>query len=421
MTDTRVLSVDVKDLRVGYYVQINEGWLLHPFVMNAFLIESTEQIKKFVASGIQYVDVVPGKSIVEVVGISESVDSKPIVQLERSESIRESIPEEYIQPETVQDIIDRCEQKVSQFREQYDSSFAMAISNPRKVFYDAKKSIFDSVETLLNADKVVIRLVTESSNSTASMHSVNVMMLSMLLGKELGYDKTELIDISLVGFFHDIGKVKLPVAIRNQRPDFSRAELRLYQSHVQFGHEIGVNMGLSDKMLNALAKHHQFIDGSGYPSPVNIGQFDTFARIISIIDSYDSYCNCVSASTSMTPHEALSLMYTKLSNKYDKHILGKFIRMMGVYPPGSIVQMTDSRYAIVVGVNSDNPLRPYIVFYSDEVPYHDSIVTNMNANDECIIRRSICLSKLPTEVVEKFGASRISIYFDPIKNAAAVQ
>ena len=92
-----------------------------------------------------------------------------------------------------------------------------------------------------------------------------------------------------------------------------------------------------------IAQHHEHADGSGFPLKLNTDRMTLAARIVALVDRYDNLCNPYFLAKAMTPHEALSLLFAQGKTQYDTTILSGFIKMMGVYPPGSTVQLTDDR------------------------------------------------------------------------------
>ena len=107
-----------------------------------------------------------------------------------------------------------------------------------------------------------------------------------------------------------------------------------------------------------IAQHHEHADGSGFPLQPQQRPDDDGGAHRRLVNRYDNLCNPHLLAKAMTPHEALSLLFAQGKPKFDTSILDAFIKMMGVYPPGSTVQLTDDRYALVVGVNSSRPLKP---------------------------------------------------------------
>ena len=118
----------------------------------------------------------------------------------------------------------------------------------------------------------------------------------------------------------------------------------------------------------------------------------------------------------MTPHEALSLLFAQGKSKFDTSILNAFIKMMGVYPPGSTVQLTDDRYALVVGANSSRPLRPSVMVYEPGVSREEALVLDLDQTENLGIRRSIRPTQLPQAAYEYLSPrQRVAYFFEPVR------
>jgi hypothetical protein len=128
-----------------------------------------------------------------------------------------------------------------------------------------------------------------------------------------------------------------------------------------------------------IAQHHEHADGSGFPAGLNSDRMTMAARIVALVNRYDNLCNPRLPARALTPHEALSLLFAQGRSKFDTSILGAFIKMMGVYPPGSTVQLTDDRYATVVAVNSSRPLKPSVLVHDPAVPREEALVLDLES------------------------------------------
>jgi hypothetical protein len=117
----------------------------------------------------------------------------------------------------------------------------------------------------------------------------------------------------------------------------------------------------------------------------------------------------------MTPHEALSLMFAQGRNRFDATMLNAFIRMMGVYPPGSTVQLTDDRYALVVSVNSARPLKPRVMVHDTKIPKDEALILNLEEMPDLGIRRSLKPQFLPRASLDYLSPrARIAYFFDAV-------
>ncbi|MGJ4748834.1 HD-GYP domain-containing protein, partial [Leptospira sp. SA-E8] len=145
-----------------------------------------------------------------------------------------------------------------------------------------------------------IRLLSESVGERAAMHPVNFTVMSLLLGKAMGFSAADLVDLGLVAFLHDMGKLKLPQRVRSYEEGFSGEDLKQYQEHVAIGVAIGNRMGLPEGAMMAIAQHHELIDGSGFPSRLLADDLTPSARILALVNRYDNLCNPQRLATALT-------------------------------------------------------------------------------------------------------------------------
>jgi hypothetical protein len=139
------------------------------------------------------------------------------------------------------------------------------------------------------------------------------------------------------------------------------------------------------------------------------------ARVVSLVNRYDNLCNPQARTLALTPHEAVSVLFAQGRQRFDATVLNAFIRMMGVYPAGSLVQLTDDRFALVVGVNSSRPLKPRVLVHDPRVPRSEALVLDLEQMPDLGIRRSLPASKLPAPTIEYLDPRpRVSYYFEAL-------
>jgi hypothetical protein len=179
-------------------------------------------------------------------------------------------------------------------------------------------------------------------------------------------------------------------------------------------------MGLEPGPLLIIAQHHEHADGSGFPNKLNMDRMSMGARIVALVNRFDGLCNPMLPSKSLTPHEALSLMFAQGRNRFDATMLNAFIRMMGVYPPGSTVQLTDDRYALVVSVNSARPLKPQVMVHEPSVKSEEALILNLEEMPDLGIRRSLKPMFMPRASLDYLSPRpRISYFFDSVSPGGA--
>jgi len=204
----------------------------------------------------------------------------------------------------------------------------------------------------------------------------------------------------------------LPERLRWPVDSITQAERLQYQSHVALGVNLARKMGLSANAMLAIAQHHEHADGSGYPGHFRSDKISPLSHVVALVNHYDNLCNPGNLQHAMTPHEALALIFAQHKSQYEADTLTSFIRLMGIYPPGSVVQLTDQRYALVVSVNAERPIKPLVLIHNPEVPRNSAMVVNLEYERNIGIHRSLSALQLPKAVFDYLSPSaRLCYYF----------
>jgi putative nucleotidyltransferase with HDIG domain len=172
-------------------------------------------------------------------------------------------------------------------------------------------------------------------------------------------------EMGIGALFHDIGKLDVTERLRYSSAHFSAAEQRSYEDHVSFGIARARKMGLSSIATLVIAQHHEMADGSGVPLHLINDRISLAARVVALINRYDNLCNPHIISQALTPHEAIAQIYAQAQHKFDSVILVAFVKMMGVYPVGSMVRLRSGYLAVVTQQNPVKLTAPEVkVFFS---------------------------------------------------------
>ena len=237
------------------------------------------------------------------------------------------------------------------------------------------------------------------------------MVVSLMLGRALGLPRDALVELGMAALLHDIGKLELPDRFRCAEESFSLAEHRLYQSHVVHSISMAQSMGLPPGVVAGIAQHHEMADGSGFPARLTAEQMQICGKIVAVVNRYDNFCNPARGTVVTTPHEALSVMFAQMKPRFDPEVLATFIRMMGVYPPGSIVQLGNDRFGMVVSVNPQRPLRPRVIVHDPAVPRKEALILDLETQPELSIRRSLKPHQLPKAALDYLSPRQRICYF----------
>lgn len=276
--------------------------------------------------------------------------------------------------------------------------------NPEASRAKAEAIVNGLVDSVLTESDVVLHAV--SSNKTdpeVYVHALNVTVLALMLAKTIDMSEQEARELGLAALFHDLGKT-----------EEYRTKVILDQ-HCENGARMAQEAGLPQRVANIILQHHECVDGSGTPRHLKAEQIDPLARLLAIVNVYDNLCNPSSAAQAMSPYEALAYMYNVDAKKYDAQLLQYFIRSLGVYPPGSIVQLSNGIYGIVMTANPSSPMLPFVMIYAPNVPRKTLVVIDLSEEAGLTIKKCLKPKDLPQEVYDYFSP-RNRVYYYYLKN-----
>lgn len=410
-------TVAIEDLRVGMYVHLDGGWLSHPFPLSAFRISTPAEINTLRGLGLARVRWVPEKS--DLAGAAHEAPVAVQAALHTAEVNEADRQRAWLAEQ--REAAQRCERQYGEAASVLREVTATLAAQPQQAGRATAALTQAMLDKMLAADEVSIRLVNGGGDRNAA-HSLNVAVISMLIARNLGLPAGEMLDLGVGALLHDVGKQDVADRLRHPEDGFSAAELNAYRDHVAKGVAHGQRMLLSAGALAVIAQHHENADGSGFPLRLPADRLTLGARIVAIVNRYDNLCNPGSRTLPLTPHEAVAMLFAQSRSRFDPPVLNAFIRMMGVYPTGSLVQLTDERYAMVVGVNSTRPLKPRVLVHGQAgtrpgpraAAGGSAQLLDLETQPDLGIRRSLPANRLPPAVLASLDPRpRIAYYFEP--------
>lgn len=423
MNSPVTLTISVDQLCVGLYVHLDVSWLDHSFARNSFKIKSDDQIAAIKKLGIKKIRVEPARcecrplplnpdpaaaaaAAPELPGMSAEEEAMIAAKKERIARIVEE-----------RAAIEKCEKEFLKAGNALKNITRNLFSRPQDAYKDADALVQQMLDALLADKNIAIHLMNDKiGGEDTYYHSLNVSVLAMMLAKELSLPPDDIKALGIGCLFHDIGKVEIPDRIVNKTFPLTRAEQNLLQMHCQYGLAIGAKIGLPRAALDIIMQHHEYIDGSGYPQQLALDKISMLARIVCVINTYDNFCNRPNPADSLTPYEALSMMFKQQRKLFDPAPLNIFIRCMGVYPPGTLVKLADDTVGMVISINSGKPLRPTILIYDPSVPKNEAIILDLAADTDLEISASLKPSQLTPQMYEYLSPrKRMSYFFDTPK------
>lgn len=418
--------IAVDKLRVGIFISLELKWFEHPFLYNSFKIKNLSQIQALKDLGLAEVLWIPEKSDPQSVPQTKGIAGPappptvpPLMPVGKLWDIKKARIQRLQERNRK---IQLCEKHYQQTYGQVKRVMQNLVSGSEEAALQANVVIHDMVGSLLSEHEVIVHLMNgKGQDEGVFYHSLNVAILALLIGKEYGMDAQSLQDMGVGALFHDIGKHRIPKRILYKQSPLSAAERRILKLHPKYGEEIASKIKtLPRESVQIIGQHHETNDGEGYPCGLKGDQISIPTKIMSIANVYDNYCNQLNPEDSMTPHEALSYMFTRQKNHFEAKLLSLFIRCMGIYPPGTILQLSNDLIGIVVSVPPGNQLRPSILIYDPEIPQKEALIWDLVEDPELTIVRSLRPAQLEPEVYAYLNPRiRVTYSFDTFKGPSS--
>jgi putative nucleotidyltransferase with HDIG domain len=196
-------------------------------------------------------------------------------------------------------------------------------------------------------------------------HSVNVAMLSLLIGKQIGLDDAALESLVEAALLHDIGKTRIPLDVVKKPGALEKRERRMMEAHTTFGAEILVETdGLRPMTPIVALEHHRSVKGTGYP---DLGDAvpHVMSQIVSVADIYEAITGARTYQAPTLPERACLVLARLAGEKLNSAIVKAFVNAITFFPLGSMVQTTRNEIAIVVGINPCDPLHPQLALVNE--------------------------------------------------------
>ncbi|NOS90236.1 MAG: HD-GYP domain-containing protein [Methylococcaceae bacterium] len=354
-------KINVEDLQVGMYVsQLDKPWLESNFIYQGFELKNQADINAV-------------KQQCRFVYIDRKKENKSL-------SFQASTPE-FGKESTIASA--RPPRPLSTFSKEIDRAGYVykETSSLVKSFMDdmflgrtisvkmAKKAVSDCVNSVLNAPDALLWMTQlKNRDLYTSQHSMNVCILAITLGRQINLSIDQLNVLGLCGMMHDMGKMRVPLEILNKPGSLGAEELKIMQSHAEMGWRLlQSSKEMSSEAIEVAHSHHERLDGTGYPRKLKGSEISLYTRIVAIVDMYDAITSDRAYQKGRTHIDAISIMTKLCGNHLDADLTYKFIECLGIYPPGSIIEMSNGEIAIVVEANQEKKLKPKIIILLDEL------------------------------------------------------
>lgn len=367
MATQHTRSIAIDDLVVGMYiVGLDRPWLQSPFLLPRRRIGCGAEIARLKAYGVRQVtiDLSRGLDRLEPLALSSAMGSPSPAHVQSPEPPHAApTAEPAPAPHPVSPMP--------------DLPLARAVHTEAAT---AVQSLFDGVltGTPLNSDtaqQVVHRLMETVLHHPAALtglihmrqfdaslytHATNVCVLALLLGTAQRLDQTTLVRLGMGALLHDVGQVHLPRNLIRKPGLYTAQEQRLMQKHPQLGATM-LSRSIHEDACRIITEHHERLDGSGYPRGLGGVALSPLSQMVAIADSYEAMLGHREGRPPLLPARAVKELYQQgRAQQFDLGLVEKMVRCLGIYPVGSLVELSTAERGLVIAVNPTNALRPVV-------------------------------------------------------------
>ena len=369
----KVDKIDTRELRVGMYVsQLDRPWIETPFPLQGFHIRSEDEVAKLrVFCKYVYIDLKLGVGPVET---EHAVAPRKAAKTGSHKgpvrgAVGKFTPVRY---QVTQPLKREVAQATSHHRDLTRAMVHMMgqLREGRSLNpVLAKKAATVVVQSVLrNPDAMIWLARLKDKDSYSYNHGVRSSILAAVFGRHLGLPQDVLENLTAGAMLMDVGNVRVPRSLLSTcERDMDAEDRKALRAHVQHGVDILEEAGnYHDQVIGVVQYHHERYDGSGYPYGLSGTAIPLLARIASIVDTYDAVTSPRPWADPVSPTEAVSMLYEQRDAKFQGSLVEQFIQSIGVYPTGTLVELSNGEVGVVIAQNPNRRLRPKVMVVTDE-------------------------------------------------------
>lgn len=359
------IKVRTPDIELGMYVsRLDRPWLETPYLLQGFSIETQidiDELDKYCKY--VYIDVALSKEIER----EPSYPNKTENNKQKKQFLTQIKPKEY--PEKVE-LDDELKTARDSHRVLANTieEVMVDVSNNKSIDLPAlKKAINPMVDSIIrNPDAFAWLTRMKSKDNYTYNHSISSSVWCVAFGRHLGLPKKDLQALAIGGLLFDAGKMKLPDKLIKNTRRYNQYEFKLIKQHVDHSIDIVKSIGSASEEIIAMVRtHHERHNGSGYPAGLSGDEIPLFGKIAGIVDCYDAIISERSFVSAMSPHDAVIKLYEWRNIDFQAELIEQFIQVVGIYPVGTVVELSDGRVGVIIAHHKVWRLRPRIMMLLD--------------------------------------------------------
>ncbi len=358
MASTKPILID--QLTVGMFIAgLDQPWYRTPFLLHKWLVSNPDDIVQLKRHGIQVVTIDTDRGL-DVGAAPAAPEAAPLPEPPSAPEIVEAATNGHSSPAAAAAATYReAMEAVERVFTDLEAGHLPKITALKPVVSKLLKQVVDHPEAMMIQfclDKM------RRFDGTLANHGMDVCVLTLILAVENSCTEVEMEALGLGALLHDIGFVRLPRNLYRKTSPLTEQEQVLMRQHPQLAATVLSKIDLlPEAVSHIIAQHHEFQDGSGYPKLVKPGGLSPLAQLMALADTYDDLVTSRYGRAPLLPHDAIRQLFVLgAKGRYDKNLVEVAIKMLGVYPLGSLIKLNTNECAVVIGLNHEDRLRPRI-------------------------------------------------------------
>lgn len=427
--------IDVDRVQIGMYVVLDVGWRNHPFARNSFTVRTEAQLNQLRSLGPRRIRYCPARSIApplpelveepaaepaaarEPSASAVAVSTEAIAAMRSAAAAAFDVRDPLLRQEAA---LKRVEAEYQQAARHHRTLLTRLLGNPLEARELAEQLGDSMLRWVGQTGEPAVRLLSPRVGEMPSGHEISVTALALLLARECGFGAEAMRETALAALLHDIGKVHVPSYLHEDFGRLTEFERRTYRRHVEFGVDLAEAMELPRAVIRAIAEHHERHDGSGFPAALRGEQLSPAGRVLAIVNRYQGLVCPREVEAGLTPHLALQRMYGSDRQHFDPLFLPRFVRIMSIYPPGTLVELTDHRMAVVVASRPGMSLSPRVQVIDGPQDDEPKVAFDLDPESGPRVRTGVRLENLnPRWAQRARQLARASLYIEPLRRRTA--
>ena len=361
-----LLKIATSELKVGMFVsRLDRSWLETPYKVQGILIKDDKDIEKLMKY-CQFVYIDSQKSQFDTT--QNTASSTALGDEEQKELLIGAKPRAYTRQSEFNQELSVAHTQHEVLGDALMGAMKQAAQNNRLDLPTLQKAIFPMVDSVIrNPDAFSWLAMMKRRDNYAYNHAVSSSIWAAAFGRNLGLPIKSIRAAALGGLLFDIGTAKLPEKLIQNPNAYNAVEFNLVKKHVDYSIEIVQSIeGVDEAVIQMIATHHERHDGSGYPNGLKGDAIPLFGKMAGIIDCYDAMISDRPHAAAITPHEAVRKLYECSGKDFQPELIEQFIRIVGAYPVGSLVEISDGRVGVIVAHNPIRRLKPKVMIILNE-------------------------------------------------------